>query len=273
MADMWPAKHQTGSLGVNRAYLKKAIGRILFPDKPSPASWGSSESEEALFVMEQGLRSFYDPIQVNQSLDAWEWSFLRPTEKIYTVADQMWLDLPAGYAMMNGPLQYPPSASVIGPIIQIVTENIIHEHNQPGTFDGNPRLAAVRVKNPDAGGTRFELIFWPTPDDEYELILRYKANPDLLRSDDDVPLGGQQHAQTIIEACMAAAEISRGAEGIHAKLFAERLAASVRRDQQNSAPQTLGVGRDTSDRPMDPYGIDNHDCSYNIVTYNDAVVD
>lgn len=273
MPEMWPAQHQTGSLGINRGYLKKVVGLLLVPGKPSPGEWDAAEEARVLLAVESGLRDFYSPMLVLGSLDAWEWSFLKPTERLYTVANQQTIDLPPGFCAFDGPIHYPPSASVLGPEIAIVAEHIIHNKNTPGLVASSPRMGALRVKNPDDGGTRYELLLWPTPDAEYELICKYKANPELLRSDEDVPLGGQEHAQTILESCQAAAEVMLGKEGVHAKRFQERLAASVRRDMQNSAPDTLGVGRDTSDFAMDPYGHNNHGCSYNLVTYNDAIVD
>lgn len=269
----WPVQHETNSLAVNRAYLKKAVSRILFPDQPNVKVWSNDQEQEANLAIDTGLRNFYNPVQVLGRASVHEWSFLAPTETMVTVANQITVDMPPGFAMLDGPMFYRPSTTAMGPAVQEVSEQHILGQLAQVERTGQPTEVACRVKSPDAQGTRYELLFWPIPDDAYEISFKYRASPALLQADEDYPLGGAIHAQTIIEACMAAAEELRGVKGLHGKLFRERLAASVARDQQAASPETLGYGYDRSDRPMDPYGLTFHDCSYNTVTYNHQIVE
>ena len=69
----------------------------------------------------------------------------------------------------------------------------------------------------DDGTTCYELSLWPTPDTSYTMFYRYQINPHQLSDDVSLPIGGQgAHAQTALEACLAAAEEMKGVgQGMH----------------------------------------------------------
>lgn len=83
---------------------------------------------------------------------------------------------------------------------------------------------------------------------------------------DTVMRGTAVHARMILESCLVTADRMQGVEGIHERLFIEALIASVRHDQMQESPQTLGYNYDKSDR-MDR-GYDHHDWQNSGVTYN-----
>lgn len=269
----WPVKHSTGTLSVNRKYLKLVAGRVLFPDDANPDAWSPSQEEEAKLAIEFGLRNFYEALMVTGKRSAHQWSFLSPVKRMAMVSGVETLDLPAGFTMLSGPMYYPPSSSALGPIIQEVGDHMIHERQQLGERTGQPSMVAVRVKDVSNDGVRYELLFWPTPDASYEFICRYKVSPDLLTADEDIPPGGDVHAQTIIESVMASAEELRGNDGLHCKRFRERLVRSITHDEQIASPDTLGYGHDRSDMPSDPYGDFIRHCGQQLVTYNGIPVE
>jgi|TARA_B100000497_G_scaffold83345_1_gene92897 hypothetical protein len=83
---------------------------------------------------------------------------------------------------------------------------------------------------------------------------------------DKVMRGTAVHARMILESCLVTADRMAGVEGIHERLFMESLIASVRHDQMQESPSSLGYNYDKSDR-MDR-GYDHHDWQNTGVTYN-----
>jgi hypothetical protein len=198
-----------------------------------------------------------------------EWSFLNPVGKLVTNDEVYVYDMPSGYITMSGPLTFAPDEGNLWPSVELVPEFRIRQQLALSTSGGRPRMASVRVKAIDpAGGTHYEIVFWPAPDDDYELNYRYQVNPAGMDEDACLPYGGQQHAQTIIEACLAAAEEQQGTiNGPHAAKFMECLVASVSSDRRTGCPETLGYNYDRSDMPM----VDDrmsHYCDGHTVTYN-----
>jgi hypothetical protein len=176
-------------------------------------------------------------------------------------------DLPSNFAMFDGPLTYAVGSSVMYPQIEVIPEHVVRQRLSEIT-SGRPIVAAYRPKAIDqTTGTRYELLFAPVPDAAYPMHYRYRVNVSAVDATNSYPPGGESHGETVLEACLAAAEakLNDGA-GIHATLFQERLYASVSFDRKLSAPDFAGYNRDASDRPI--ARLNTHDCDVHIVTYN-----
>lgn len=270
--DAWPLENPAKGLGITKAYLSRLIGRQLGYG-PHQAGWNHKQASEVAVALETGLRKFYAPPVLPNESYSWEWSFLCPLGSIVTNDEAYTYDLPDGFVTLAGPLTFAPGDGIICPPVQVVAEYQLRVQLQRATAAGRPLLAAVRPKPVNSGGTAgYEIQVWPQPDDAYELSFRYQVNPAGLPNEACLPYGGQQHAQTIIEACLAAAEEMTGTiNGPHAAKFMECLIASVSVDRR-LAPETLGYNRDLSDRPKHPLSGEPywtwHDCDANVVTYN-----
>jgi len=74
------------------------------------------------------------------------------------------------------------------------------------------------------------------------------AKPSPLNSTTNTyPLGGEVHARTVLESCLAAAEAHIGdAMGLHQQRFAEALQSSIQFDMQHKLPETYGLNLDPS---------------------------
>ncbi len=108
---------------------------------------------------------------------------------------------------------------------------------------------------------------WPKPDVAYTIIGEYKHIPDALTGLLPYPPGGGDHAETIMAACLAAAELFLDDEkGVRWQYFMERLAASVAVDSRKKG-SNLGYNGDGSDRKFPP-GRSWRDYENNAVTYN-----
>lgn len=264
---VWPLKHPSSDLGVNKAYLRRLVGNLM-EFGPNAALWSATQTEQVKMVVETGLRNFYSAPTAQGESRPWNWSFLRPTKRMDFTTDKWRYDLPADFAMLTGPILFEPGTGEIYPPIVEVSERQVMRKLQVSTSAGRPEIAAYRAKDSVAGeGTRYELILWPPPDDDYEVNVRYQVNPGMLDDETSLPFGGQENMQTVIEACLAAAEQSKGQPGVHMQLYERALQASVKRDQDKSAPDTMGRLRDTEDRYSHDFS-DLRYCDRGIVTYN-----
>ncbi len=147
---------------------------------------------------------------------------------------------------LNGSL---PASSVVWPIDLVSEGRIRQMYALTPTTSGRPLFAGLQpLKGVSATrGQRQQLILYPLADQAYVLQCTYYVNPDYLTTAFPFHLGGAQHAETILESCLAVAEERLDdAQGVHAAAFKTRLMASIGKDRQNK-PQSLGYNADRSD--------------------------
>lgn len=265
----WPLDTLDESLGLTKRILSRKIGEFL-KYGAHDGTWTAAQQAKVADVLRDGLRKFYDPVALPGQNLPHDWSFLAPVGQLQLQSGVYEYDLPADFAMLAGSLTYAPGTNVLYPPIAIRSEFDVRHELQYTDAASRPFMAAVRVKPSDGGtGTRYQLIVYPSPDGNYDVSFRYKINPLELESDVALPLGGQAHAQTLIEACLAAAELSvGGAPGPHEAEFTRRLVASVGHDLKVTCPDTFGYLGDGRGECLDLHGND-----YHVVTYNGAVVE
>jgi hypothetical protein len=193
----------------------------------------------------------------------------------YSVVPGFAYDLPDDFAAIEGPLTFSPTDGILKRNIEVVAEWQVRAKLAEIPWVLFPRMAAIRPKPIDeTTWTRYEILFWPIPDDTYTLSYRYQVNIQPLNDTNQYPPGAQPHGETILESCLAIAEQTRdGKPGLHTARFAERLSASVSADRKASAPEFLGYNSDHSDRIHGrhwPY-LDWHDYTVSATTYNGVV--
>lgn len=264
--EIWPLE-DAQTLSVNKAYLKRMVGRLSGFGAHS-SLWTHSQLKQIEATLEAGLRKFYNPMVLPGQRYSHEWSFLCPLATLTTVEGVYDYDLPNDFAMFQGPLTYEPGESNLFPPINIFGEEQLRARRQFSAESASrPAMGAVVPKRPDGEGrTLYTLTVWPTPSGEFTLHYRYRISPESMPDETTLPIGGPVHAQTILEACLCAAEEMAGVRnGLHAERFLECLRASVSHDLKVSAPETYGYNGDRSD---DRYGLDNwHEYNDNLVTY------
>lgn len=267
-SEAWPLEDEASGLTINRAYLRRLIGNKM-GFGPHSKVWDHRQAQEIKLVMESALRKFYSPMVLPGERYPHNWSFLEPTVPLTTAAGVYRYDLPDGFVDFVGRINYAPGESVIYRPIEVIGVERMQMRLQRNEAAGRPLLAATRIKTPDAGtGTRYELLLSPVPDGVYGLRAVMKINPHSLSEETELPLGGQQHAQTLIEACLAEADLYQEKRSLHAAEFEKGLLASIGADRQNNSPDFLGVNTDRSDSPQWGQDFSYHDCDENIVTYN-----
>jgi hypothetical protein len=268
---LWPLENLTTGLSINRAYLRRMIGRELGYG-PNPNAWSNNQAQEVGLVLQTGLRKFYYPVPLPGERYGYEWSFLRPVSSLTTVSGQYEYDLPEDFSILESAMTFAPGDDTFYPSVEIVSEFQVRQRLQLSTSTGRPCIGAILPRGLDGAGTFYKLIVFPVADAAYTMQYRYQRNPSLGSEEAELPYGGQPHAQTIIEAVLAAAEERMGKIGMHSKLLIDRMAASIAHDQKANSQPSLGYNRDNSDRMMDPFG-DHHHLQSGIVTYNGRTFD
>lgn len=250
---VWPFENPAKGLLVNKAYLERLIGELMGYG-PSRAIWDQTQSQKVKMALETGLRKFYLPPVLPGEKYAWEWSFLAPTAQMTLNPGQYQYDLPEDFSNLEQPFVYEPATTVMYPPIKIVSERQVMIFLQRTVAASMSTICCVRPKKLDEStGTRYEVLFWPVPDQAYGLTYTYSVAPHMLGSEVALPFGGQNNMQTIIEACLAAAEEVQGKAGLHSERFMEHMKASVSHDRKINSPQTLGRNHDRSDRGYGRY--------------------
>ena len=144
--------------------------------------------------------------------------------------------------------------------VDLTSDAAIRNLRMGSVSTGTPYLAAITPLRTDATqAQRFTVQFHPPPGDVLTYTYRYHILPDALVNDTaEYPYGSVQHSQTILESCLAAAEIREkdDATTTHQVRFANMLQGSIDHDKQygESAIQ-LGYNGDPSDGSGrdDPY--------------------
>lgn len=207
-----------------------------------------AQENDLAVVLKSGLRQFYNPPPMNGVV--YRWSFLRPVADLTLASGENTVALPDDFAGFEGRITVSGTQSQSFWAVTITGEGRIREMfaRLPGA-SGQPQYAAEQVlKGTNINeGQRRQLFVYPTADGDYTLTVAYYILPDFLSGTKPYAYGGAQHAETLLESCLAIAEQKLDdAMGVHTEKFHERLAASIAADQA-SKPANLGYNADRSD--------------------------
>ncbi len=216
------------SLSLGWAELKQAVGKFL--DYGSTiANWTAAQITEIEAIVQSGIRRVYYPPAIDGAA-AHEWSFLRPSTTLATIADQWEYDLDDDFGSLIGEFHY-AAGETRSPIARVPLSTILNFRSH---YDqtGYPEFAAVRFKSSDGtGGQRHELLLYPTPDAVYTLGYTFEAYSGQLSDTYPYPLGGMQMSELYKESCLAVAETEVMEEiGLNTQLYQSLLIDAVMRD-------------------------------------------
>lgn len=214
-------------------------------------AWTTPQTNTITQTLKTGLGWFYTPPALTPGAEPHSWSFLRPWADITLVQDAYTVALPDDFGYFEDNLYITSASTALRhKPLELTTDGRVEgmQASQPDRT-GAPLLAAV---TPIAGtnqteGTRLNLTVWPKPDQAYALRGRYKHLPDMLDGTHPYPPGGQEHAETIKAACLAAAEFEQDdTRGPCYQIFMERLSASIAVDNRRKGT-VVGYNGDNSD--------------------------
>ena len=266
-----PSATGESTLSLNRTQLRRAVARYLGVSRNS-ADWASDPylEEDINDIVASGERSFYQPVRLPNESSVHAWSFLRPVLPLPIVANTADYDLPDDFAGFIDP--YLSFVAADDQWHSVELTNVVRIQRKRQTEDlapsDEPELAAVNQKTVDqTGGQRYEIMLWPSPSTAATLTAPYYSNPFAITDAAPYPLGGQPHAETLLESVLAAAELHENdTRDIHRVTFQERLAASIALDRKLTTTKDFGYNGDSSMRPRI---IERHQGNY--VTYMDML--
>jgi len=200
-----------------------------------PSKWSSEQSVEVDMYVQAGVRQFYYPPAIPGIPAGYEWSFIRPHASMELDEDNAVVALPDDFGRICGSLHYSPTVHCQP--VEIVSESRLQSLSQRSSSSSRPQVAAVRrIESDGTDGQRFEIVFWPTPGEDYTLAYRYEAYAGKLSSDHPYPLGGMRFSGLIIESCLSVAEQRANDEkGLHWDQFAAQLVGAIEQDRKSGA--------------------------------------
>ena len=193
----------------------------------------------------------------------------------YTLGRESYV-LPDDFGALYGPfVMRPGTTTYFGPITSVPQSQILQAKQRSEYFNA-PSNYAIRPKAYDAtDGQRHEVLFWPTPDANYEMTYQYYANPNKLTTSNKYPLGGMAHSETITLSCLSKAEqalndgVTNGIPDYYANKYRESLATSIVFDRNANTPDSVGYNDDNSDRDnLDEFNV--HLLSRNTTEYDNT---
>lgn len=226
------------SLTLTRLQLKEHLGMFLSWSR-TIADWTAENALDATRIIQAGERQFYAPVLKSQNPNAppksYVWSFLSP--KLTLAMTTNATDLPDDFGgFLDTELAF--TSAVTWPLTLVPIWRVL-EKIQAGTSMPTgitqPLLGAVtpKVQAIAATGQRWQITVWPTPTSSISVTGRYRSNPLTISDDTYYPMGGEPHAETLLESVLAAAEeFMNDTAGVHRERFETLLAASVALDQR-----------------------------------------
>jgi hypothetical protein len=242
------------TLSLKKSDLEQEIGFYLGYGRGAAGSdtaWTTAQQSAITMVLKAGLRQWYSPPPLEQGGVAHDWSFLKPWTSLPLASGNPVVPLPDDFGAFEGSIVVVLTGEGGQTPIDLVGAGDVHAAyaDMPDTT-GRPTMACeepIKGTSPTTG-QRFQVRVYPTPDQAYTLELRYDVLPDALSDDRPYVYGGSQHHESVLQSCLAQAELKLdGQIGVQNAKWVERLATSVSMDRKNKA-QAFGPNLDRSDR-------------------------
>lgn len=204
-------------------------------------------------LTDQQLADFHDTLRtaLNQVIhpplvqtlgaQAHQWSWLRPTWAMDTVAGTRRYTLQVDFERFIGPLTFDAGEGEYHEIVFYPSQRL---RNLAAVQDstGSPAIYSLEPVTFDGSEEqRWELVLHPTPDAVYSLVGQVQIGALMLSESYPYPPGGPAHGELYIASLLAAAEAKLDDENNGQKMaaFVGRLMADISIDMQRQ-PTTLG---------------------------------
>lgn len=239
------------TLSITRSDIKAALGRFLTISRSS-GNWSSDMVTDMNAVIKSGENSFYHPMVLPGEKSVHDWSFLQPIMSLdidATVADYT---LPGDFGGFIDPyLSFAAADNQIFKVELVSAGEILKLRQQENLYSYSQSLWAAEtwITGDQTSGQRKKLMLFPAPTSDGTLEAPYHSNPNAISDAAPYPLGGQPHAETLLEAVLSSAELKyNDTEGPHNARFRELMIASVAFDRKVGSPRYLGYNRNRSHR-------------------------
>lgn len=216
------------SLALSFSELYNAVSKFLGTHGDSgPTGTALTDAKDTVY---SGYRRF---------LTSYDWTFLKPYDKIITVSGTWEYELPTDFSSMAGTFQY--SANSVYPPLEERSVDEIVDFKAVNDYSSYPEFFAIRTgRYHKETGMNYEVIFFPKPNAAYTFSYRYNRMVDKLVNDADIPIGGAEMSELIKQMCLAEAESSQDEKlDTQEKKVAFLFEAAIKRDNKRR-PKTLG---------------------------------
>jgi len=197
-------------------------------------------------------------------LTAYDWTFRRRYTTLSLLSGTYIYELPEDYGGIRTRPRFTDTTGY--PPLEERDEQEIEELRSYGTNAGYPTYYAIIAGHytPETG-QRYEIKFWPTPNDSWTLYYSYYYMPAMMSNTTDVPMGGADMAECILAFCLAAAEgESDEVIGPQKQMALEQLETAKRLDMKKE-PKSLGyMGNNYT---VSPWEVARGQTRINDVTY------
>lgn len=220
-------------LAVDFTEIRARVAYILHGQR-SVANLSTAETDNIDSVMKSGYRSF---------LNAHPWSFLIVEFSFPLQAGIDIYEMPEDFGGSVGTLTYRSSDAAYGKVKKVLLTEIQELRTlNTGSVSSFPQIyAEVAGRVSVTAGQLWKMHVWPCPDGDYTFIGRQRMNVDAITSTLVYPVGGAQHAETVLMACLAAAEQQvDDTVGVYSQRYAMELEQSRQRDMDDHAPESYG---------------------------------
>ena len=268
------------SLSITRNTLFQRVGDYLGFGKGSTAqsnggdtTWSTYQLAEVTFCVDSGIRLFYNTPEIHQKHPGGHnWSFKRPKVTFQLLSGKRRIDLPGDFAGLVGEIHLSVSGqSGYIPVRSYNDMQIDELYARSPDATGTPQYVAeeyLKEFRPSEGQAA-RLYFYPQADQTYSCKFSYVFNPHALSSTYPYPLGGSEHSQTILMACLAFAEQHKyNSRGINWQMFVEQLLASIRLDENKRAHRLGYNGNGDSERYSEPVNSQGYTVTFNGTEYD-----
>lgn len=207
-----------------------------------------------------------------------DWDEDTITEDTYDLRHNGNYDLPDDYGGHEGRWMT-HGEGIYKPFVTFTNEVRIRQLRQGVTTRRAPKFAGVRPKGTtvsDTEGQRFEVIFYPIPDQVYIFYYQKIAQTANITADLAYPLGGMAYGEAILASCLATAENQENdIKGVKYDDFVTQLTSAIHEDQTSMQTEFFGYNRDNSDAVYGSQGRgrrgrrNGRHCDSNVIaTYN-----
>lgn len=218
------------TLSLNRTELRKMLA-IYLKRTPEKDKWNQSDIDRFDLYIREGLSRFYFPLSAEGQ--PYRWTFLEVGQSLSITSGTFIYTLPDTF---GGQAEKVHITSAAADAIEIISPEMANQlRANDAASNAKPKYVAFRPLNATlstSASTRWQAVFYPTPDDSYTISYHYQILPDNF-SGDHYPLGGAAHVQAVQACCLAAAERFTNRDEQYWQQEAIRLmAASVAYDLQ-----------------------------------------
>jgi len=204
---------------------------------------GTTDLADAKFVVNRAYARF---------CSYYDWTFLSQEKTLETIDGVYKYELPSEFSYLIYPkLSFDADDGYIE--VQQRTPGQIKQFRADGVYESYPMYFALQAGSYyKETGQGWEMWMYPTPNTKYHLQYLCKINPQKLVGDADIPIGGAEMSDCLLELCLAYAEAYKDErQAIHSQVVNQILMPSKMMDarRRSSNLGNLGVvgGKDMMD--------------------------